>query len=134
MFHFSTDSELSLNDIRFSCPRCEQSFMAERHGAGAVIDCAECGTALQIPMPAELDPYADELLATWRGRARHAEQETKILRGQLSATQAECDRLLHELARSREKMKSTQTTREKSVAMPPRFFKTESDRALTFAS
>jgi uncharacterized coiled-coil protein SlyX/ribosomal protein S27E len=137
MFHFSVEPEPSLHDIRFSCPHCEQAFTAGQESAGVVVDCAGCGTALQIPIPAALDPYAEELLATWRGRARHAEQKMKILRGQLGATQAECDRLLHELARLREKLKSTQTPREKTAAVqppPPRFFKTQSARSMAFSS
>src|SRR5438105_12745017 len=85
----SAPSEHALSDIRFSCPRCEQSLVVDASGAGAVIDCPGCRKPIQIPEPAELDPHFEELLDNWRSRARDLDAELKEARTQLASLRGE---------------------------------------------
>src|SRR5262249_27988094 len=36
-------------DIRFSCPRCDQSLSVEERGAGMLVNCPNCNEQIEIP-------------------------------------------------------------------------------------
>ncbi len=82
--------EIKETDIVFDCPYCSKSLAIDYRGAGLTIKCSDCGSDVQVPIPAGMEisdiDSSDE------------EQEARILnlRRSLSAAeyrirQLECD-------------------------------------------
>jgi DNA repair exonuclease SbcCD ATPase subunit len=39
-----------MGDMKFICPRCDQSLVVDDSGAGVIIECPHCANSIQIPM------------------------------------------------------------------------------------
>lgn len=78
-------------DIRFNCPACAQSLVADTKGAGLAIDCPHCDHTLQIPFPAKeaLETRSQKSLAKWINRATSLEEEVAAMRKKLERTERE---------------------------------------------
>jgi len=52
----NTDSnEIRDSDIVFNCPSCEKSLAINCRGAGLTIACPDCGSKIQVPIPANME-------------------------------------------------------------------------------
>ncbi|MCA1809371.1 MAG: hypothetical protein ABR497_11185 [Kiritimatiellia bacterium] len=47
--------DISENDILFECGNCGKSLVIDRRGAGLTINCPDCDTELQVPIPEGVD-------------------------------------------------------------------------------
>ncbi len=70
-----TDGEINDNDIVFDCPHCGHGLVINYRGAGLVINCAECGQPVQVPIPdgmelTDLDQEPEELQSQIRNLRR----------------------------------------------------------------
>ncbi len=108
---FSDDGEIGENDIVFDCVHCGHGLVINYRGAGLVINCAECGEPVQVPIPdgmelADLDQEPEEL----QNQIRHlrltlykAEERTQELESVINS--------LKERRTSLEKERATQLRR-----------------------
>jgi transcription elongation factor Elf1 len=69
------NGEIGENDIVFDCPNCGHSLVIDYRGAGLVVNCTECNTPVQVPIPdgmelADLDQEPEELQSQIRNLRR----------------------------------------------------------------
>ena len=68
MFEFETEvtmtpdpnntAEIAETDIVFECPYCRKSLAIDYRGAGLTVPCTDCGKAVDIPIPSDMEPAA----------------------------------------------------------------------------
>ncbi len=48
-------AEISDTDIVFDCPHCGHNLVIDYRGAGLQINCAQCGQAVSVPIPEDME-------------------------------------------------------------------------------
>ncbi len=78
-----------MGDTRFSCSSCGQSLVADRSGAGMLINCPQCAQPVQIPHDTDPvnDPRVRELISSWSDRAAALKAEVEQLTSRLAGAE-----------------------------------------------
>ncbi len=96
--HAADMSEIREGDILFECPYCGKSMAIEAAGSGLMVPCANCGRAVQVPIPDSATPEAP-VAAGPRAEAGGGEEPQGVIRqldAALAVANEQVDRLVAE--------------------------------------
>jgi hypothetical protein len=131
-------TEVLEGDILFDCPYCGKNMAIESAGAGLMVPCANCGRAVQVPIPDPTTPEAPVAAAGQRAASGDEDSQATIrqLDAALSMANQTIDRLvaekeaLQERRAFLEQMRTTNAARLEQVAADLSTIQDALDRAL----
>lgn len=93
-------SEIRDGDILFECPYCGKSMAIEAAGSGLMVPCANCGRAVQVPIPDSATPEAP--VATAPRSGPDGEDDPAAVLRQLDAALAMANQQIDRLVAEKE--------------------------------
>ncbi len=109
MSGFENENEVKDTDIVFDCPYCSKSLAIDYRGAGLTIQCSDCGSDVQVPIPDGMELNDID--------SSSEEQEVRImhLRRSLSASQQRIQQLESEIDGLNARRKVLERTRTEGL-------------------
>ncbi len=94
MSGFENENEVKDTDIVFDCPYCSKSLAIDYRGAGLTIQCSDCGSDVQVPIPdgMELDDI-DSTTEEQEIRIMHLRRSLATAQQRIQQLEAEVDGL-----------------------------------------
>jgi len=94
MSGFENENEVKDTDIVFDCPYCSKSLAIDYRGAGLTIQCSDCGSDVQVPIPdgMELDDI-DSTSEQQEIRIMHLRRSLASAQQRIQQLEAEVDGL-----------------------------------------
>ena len=131
-------TDVRVGDILFDCPYCGKNMAIESAGAGLMVPCANCGRAVQVPIPDQATPEAPVAANHQPVASGDEDSQTTIRQLDAALTMANqtIDRLLAEKEALQERrafleqMRSTNASRYEQIATELSTVQEALDRAL----